>query len=290
MAYLVHILILILIFVILAESLDLVAGHTGLLSVCQAGFFGVGAYCSALLTTRLAASFLEGLLAGIVVSVALSLVVSVPSLRLKDDYFVIGTFGLQVIVFGILNNWISLTRGPMGVPGIPLPVILGWHCDSQLDFLFLGGVFTLFAYSVMFLIVESPFGRVLHAIREDEIFAETLGKDTLRFKLIAFAVSASVAASAGSLYAHYVTYVDPSSFTVIDSILVISMVIIGGAGSAWGPLIGASVLVMLPEALRFIGLPNAAAGNLRQMIYGVLLVVMMIFRPRGLVGKYALSK
>jgi len=178
----------------------------------------------------------------------------------------------------------------MGVPGIPLPVILGWHCDSQLDFLFLGGVFTLFAYSVMFLIVESPFGRVLHAIREDEIFAETLGKDTLRFKFIAFADSASVAASAGSLYAHYVTYVDPSSFTVIDSILVISMVIIGGAGSAWGPLIGASVLVMLPEALRFIGLPNAAAGNLRQMIYGVLLVVMMIFRPRGLVGKYALSK
>ena len=112
----------------------------------------------------------------------------------------------------------------------------------------------------------------------------------LRFKVTAFAVSAALAASAGSLYASYITYIDPTSFTVMESILIISMVIIGGAGSMWGPLAGAFVLVTLPEALRFVGLPDAVAANLRQIIYGSLLVIMMMFRPRGLVGKYGFNK
>ena len=131
---------------------------------------------------------------------------------------------------------------------------------------------------------------MLHAIREDEVFAKAHGKNTLYFKVTAFAVSAALAAMAGSLYAHYITYIDPTSFTVMESILIISMVIIGGAGSTWGPLVGAFVLVTLPEALRFIGLPSAVAANLRQIIYGSLLVIMMMFRPRGLVGKYGFSK
>jgi branched-chain amino acid transport system permease protein len=131
---------------------------------------------------------------------------------------------------------------------------------------------------------------VLHAIREDEVFAKAQGKNTVCFKVTAFAVSAALAAMAGSLYAHYITYIDPTSFTVMESILIISMVIIGGAGSLWGPLVGAVVLVTLPEALRFVGLPSAVAANLRQIIYGSLLVIMMMFRPRGLVGKYGFSK
>ena len=131
---------------------------------------------------------------------------------------------------------------------------------------------------------------MLHAIREDEVLAKAFGKNTLRFKLTVFAVSAALAALAGSLFAHYVTYIDPSSFTVMESILVISMVIIGGAGSRWGPVIGAIVLITLPEILRVLGLPIPVAANLRQMIYGSLLVGMMIFRPRGLVGKYSFGR
>jgi len=290
MDYVVHILILVATYMVLAMSLDLLAGSTGLLSISHAAFCGLGAYTSALLATCFGVPFFIGLLAGMAVAALISFIVSLPSLRLHDDYFVIATFGFQMILFSIFNNWIGLTRGPLGIPGIPQPILFGWHVSSRLDFLILGAALAGFAYFVVHRIISAPFGRVLHAIREDEVFAKALGKNTLYFKVTAFAVSAALAASAGSLYAHYITYIDPTSFTVIESILIISMVIIGGAGSTWGPLVGAAVLVVLPEALRFVGLPSGVAANLRQIIYGSLLVIMMMFRPCGLVGKYGFSK
>jgi branched-chain amino acid transport system permease protein len=290
MDYLLHILVLAAIYALLAASLDLLAGRAGLLSIAHAAFYGLGAYTSALLVTRCGAPFVVGVLAGMAVAALMSFIVSLPSLRLHDDYFVIATFGFQMILFSVFSNWIELTRGPLGIPGIPQPVIFGWHVTSHLDFLILAAAFACFAYSVVYRITSSPFGRVLHAMREDEVFAKAHGKNTLYFKVTAFAVSAALAAMAGSLYAHYITYIDPTSFTVMESILIISMVIIGGAGSTWGPLVGAVVLVTLPEALRFIGLPSAVAANLRQIIYGSVLVIMMMFRPRGLVGKYGFAK
>lgn len=243
-----------------------------------------------LMTVQVGAPFLLGVLVGIGVALVGSLVVSLSSLRLQDDYFVIATFGLQVIVFSVFNNWTSLTHGTAGISGIPQPVILGWPVRSQTAFLLVSVFLAVFAFLVVGLLSSSPFGRVLHAIREDEVLAKAFGKNTLRFKLTVFAVSAALAALAGSLFAHYVTYIDPSSFTVMESILVISMVIIGGAGSRWGPVIGAIVLITLPEILRVLGLPIPVAANLRQMIYGSLLVGMMIFRPRGLVGKYSFGR
>jgi len=290
MEYLLHILVLVGIYTILAVSLDLLAGHTGLLSIAHAAFYGLGAYTSALLAVRLGAPFLVGLLVGMAVAALVSLVVSLSSLRLHDDYFVIATFGFQMILFSVFNNWMDLTRGPLGIPGIPQPSIFVWTIQSHVEFLTLAAVLATFAYIVVGRIATSPFGRVLRAIREDEVFVKALGKNTLRFKVTAFAVSAALAASAGSLYAHYITYIDPTSFTVMESILVISMVIIGGPGSPWGPLIGAVVLVTLPEALRFVGLPSSVAANLRQIFYGTLLVVMMMVRPRGLMGHYGFGR
>lgn len=290
MEYLLHVLILSAVYAILAVSVDLLVGRAGLLSVAQAAFFGIGAYTSALLATRTGASFSIGVGSGMVAAALISLILSLPSLRLHDDYFAIATFGFQVILFGVLNNWMDVTRGPLGIPGIPQPIVFGWHVDSYPGFLTLSLGFAGFAYFVVYLLTSAPFGRVLHAIREDEVFAKAHGKNTIYFKVAAFVVSAALAASAGSLYAHYITYIDPTSFTVMESILIISMVIIGGAGSLWGPLVGAVVLVTLPEALRFIGLPGSVAANLRQIIYGSLLVIMMIFRPRGLVGKYTFAK
>lgn len=290
MEYAIHILILVGIYATLAISLDLLAGQTGLLSVSHAAFYGIGAYSSALIVTIYHLPFVLSILAGMLSAFVVSFLVSLPSLRLHDDYFVIATFGFQMILFSIFNNWMDLTRGPLGIPGIPQPVIFGWHVDSHAEFFVLSSAFAILAYMVVYRLSSSPFGRVLHALREDEVFAKSLGKNTLYFKVTAFAVSAALAASAGSLYAHYITYIDPTSFTVMESILVISMVIIGGAGSTWGPLIGAVVLVILPEALRFVGMPSAIAANMRQIIYGALLVVIMVFRPRGLVGKYGFGR
>jgi branched-chain amino acid transport system permease protein len=290
MEYFLHLVVMICIYSVLAVSLDLLVGHTGLLSVSHAAFLGLGAYSSALLAVRLGASFIMGVLVGMAVGILLSFLISLPSLRLRGDYFVVATFGFQMIFFAVFNNWIGVTQGPMGVPGIPRPTIFGWAIRSHVAFVVVGGVLAAFAYLIVGRITTSPFGRVLRAIREDEAFAQALGKNTLRFKVSVFAVSAALAALAGSLYAHYVTFIDPSSFTIMESILVISMVIIGGAGSTWGPLIGATALVILPEALRFLGFPGSIAANLRQIFYGALLVVMMMARPRGLVGRYGFGR
>lgn len=290
LSYLLHILVLVGIYTILAISLDLLVGQTGLLSIAHAAFYGLGAYTSALLSVHEGASFVTGLLAGMIVGVLVSFVVSLPSLRLHEDYFVIATFGFQIILFSIYNNWTGLTGGPLGISAIPEPTILGWTIRTKVAFLVLTSILAAFAYVVVAGLARSPFGRALRAIREDEVFAQSLGKNTFLFKVAAFAVSSGLAASAGAIYAYYISYIDPSSFTIMESILVISIVIIGGAGSMWGPLIGATVLVALPEILRFIGLPDPVAANLRQIFYGSLLVVMMMFRPRGLAGRYGFGR
>jgi branched-chain amino acid transport system permease protein len=288
--YILHVLVLVAIYSILSVSLDLLAGHTGLLSLTHAALFGIGSYSSALLTTRFGFSIFVGFLVGVCLAVLISFFISLPSLRLYDDYFVIATFGFQMILFNVLNNWIDVTHGPLGIVGVPRLSMFGWQSSSRAGLLLIVLALTAFAHLVVNRITSSPFGRVLRAIREDEIFARALGKRTTHFKVAAFALSAALAAAAGCLYAHYVTYVDPSSYTVMDSILVISMVIIGGAGSRWGPVMGALLLVTLPEALRFVGLTSVAAANLRQIIYGSLLVLMMIFRPKGIIGQYGFGR
>jgi branched-chain amino acid transport system permease protein len=290
MAYFAHILIIIGIYIVLAVSLDLLVGQTGLLSVAHAAFYGLGAYTSALLTLRLGCSFIVSTLAGMAIASGISLIVSLPTARLHDDYFVIASFGFQMILFAALNNWMTLTRGPLGIPNIPAPVVFGFRIQSYLSFVVLAAVFAMIATLVVRQLSISPFGRVLRAIREDESFVLAIGKNPLRFKVTAFAVSAALAASAGSLYAHYVSYLAPTSFTVLESILVISMVIIGGSGSIFGPLAGATVLILLPEAFRFLGFPTDTAANLRQVVYGACLVAMMMLRPKGLIGKYGFGR
>lgn len=285
MEYVLHVAVLCAIFVILTSSLDLLVGQTGMLSVAHAAFFGIGAYASAILVTLYGLAFVAALLFGIIVAAAVSLIVSASTSRLRDDYFLVGTFGFQMIMFGVFNNWIALTRGPLGIAGIPSPVIFGWHCDTRLEFLGLAVLFAVTTVVVVIWLSESPFGRVLRAIREDEVLAAVSGKNTAAAKTVAFAVSAALAASAGTLYAHYVKYIDPASFTITESVLVLSMLIIGGAGSRWGPVLGATVLVVLPEVLRLVGLPSSVAGVLRQFLYGSLLIVVILNRPQGILGK-----
>ncbi len=287
MEYPLHILILMGIYAILAMSLNLIAGYTGLLSLAHAAFYGIGAYVAALMALNLHTPFLLNILCAVVLSGLLGALVGIPSLRIRDDYFVIATFAFQVITFSVLNNWVSFTGGPMGLPGIPQPTIFGLQVSSHLGFLILVGVFCVLTLWVTHRIVGSPFGRVLKAIREDEVLAQAAGKNVAAHKVLVFVIGAGMAAVAGVMYAHYISFIDPTSFTVMESIFILSIVIIGGAGSLWGPVVGAVVLVVLPELLRFIGLPSSVAANLRQIIYGGLLVAFMMWRPRGFLGEYA---
>lgn len=290
MEYLLHILILIGIYIILSVSLNLIVGYSGLLSIAHAAFYGVGAYVAALLALKLNSPFLLNVICAIILCGLLGAMVGIPSLRIHDDYFAIASFAFQIITFSVMNNWVSFTGGPMGLPGIPHPEILGWKITKHADFLILVALLCIITLWISYKIVQSPFGRALKAIREDEIFAQALGKNVSFYKVIIFVLGAGIASVAGVMYAYYISFIDPTSFTVMESIFIISIVIIGGSGNIWGSVAAAAMLVILPEALRFLGMPSTIAANMRQIIYGGLLVIFMLFRPQGLMGEYSFTK
>jgi len=286
MEYLLHIFVIAGIYIILTLSLNLIVGYTGLPALGHAAFSCIGAYTSSLLALNMGMSPWIGLLTGACVAAFSGVVIGYPAVRLKGDYLALATFGLGVIVYSIAKNWVSLTRGPMGLPGIPGFSILGFELSGIWSYLLLVLVFVILTIFVIERIVNSPFGRILRSIREDEIASEALGKDTTRHKLLVFIIGAFFAGIAGSLYAHYITFIDPSSFTVMESITILLMVIFGGMGSISGSVVGAVILVVLPELLRFIGMPSSIAAPMRQMIYGLLQVVLMVKRPQGIMGAY----
>ncbi|MEW6419335.1 MAG: branched-chain amino acid ABC transporter permease [Nitrospirota bacterium] len=286
MNYLLHILIMISIYTILTLSLNLPVGYTGLLSLAQAAFYGIGAYAATLLLMKAGINFFAALAIAVVLSATFSLLVSYPSIRLKGDYFILASLSFQIIIFTILYNWINLTRGPYGIPGIPRPEILGIKFDDLYKFFALSGGIAFVILLVTKRLYSSPFGLVLKAIREDELSAISLGKNIKKFKILAFAISSGIAAIAGALYSAYVTYIDPTSFTLDESIFILSIVLVGGSGNLRGPVIGTLLMILLPEGLRFLGIPDSLAPNIRQIIYALILILLMRFRPQGLAGEY----
>ena len=286
MEYLLHILIISGIYIILTLSLNLILGYTGIPALGHIAFACVGAYTSSLLALNYGISPWIGLLIGACFASILGLVIGFPSMRLKGDYLALATFGFGVIVYSISKNWVDLTRGPMGLPGIPKFSVLGFELQPVWAYLILVMVFVFITTFIINRIVDSPFGRNLRSIREDEIASLSIGKNINKYKLIVFVVGAFFAGIAGSLYAHYITFIDPSSFTVMESIAVLLMVVFGGMGNIKGSFIGALILVIFPEMLRFLGMPSSIAAPLRQMIYGLLLIVLMLKRPQGIIGQY----
>lgn len=289
MSYLLHVLIMINLYAVLALSLNLLVGYAGLISICHAAFYGIGAYTGALLMVDVGLGFWPALLLAVGATVLLSFTISVPALRLKGDYFVLASLGFQVIVFAVLYNWTGLTRGPYGITGIPQPTVLGFPIDTPLLYFLFTGAIALVCIGFLHLIGHSPFGRVLKAIREDEVVASALGKNISQYKITAFAIAAGFAAVPGVLFAGYLQYIDPSSFTILESIFILSIIIIGGTGNTVGPLLGTVLLLFLPEALRFLGMPDAFAANMRRIIYGFAIIVMLRFRPQGIRGEYEFS-
>ncbi|MCL2104064.1 MAG: branched-chain amino acid ABC transporter permease [Kiritimatiellaeota bacterium] len=281
MEYLLHLLILVGVYVMLSQSLALSAGFGGMISLAHAGFYGVGAYTAALLAVRCGAPFLVALPMAMVLSGMLALGVAAIALRTVDDYFVICTLGIQVVVFSLMNNWMGLTRGPLGIPGIPGIRLFGMAVESKVAFLLLVAVLAALIFVAIRKLTTSSFGRTLRALSEDEIFAKSLGKNVYLTKLTAFTLGAMFAAVPGVLYAHYISYIDPTSFTLDESIFILSIVILGGMRNLWGSVLAAAFLVLLPETLRFVGMPGAVAANLRQVVYGGILVLMMFRYSRG---------
>jgi branched-chain amino acid transport system permease protein len=285
MEYLQHILIITLFYVMLSQSLVIVAGYSGMISLTHAGFYGIGAYTTALLSVNFGWPFIVNLPIAMLISGLVAFFVSIIALRTVDDYFIIITLGIQVVIYSFMNNLMDLTNGPLGIPGIPTIKIIGIDFSSKISFLLLSGVFVVLLYVLLRYITRSPFGLVLKGLSEDEIFVKCQGKSVYAAKVISFVLGAMLAAIPGVLYAHYVTYIDPSSFTIDESIFILSIVIIGGMRSLWGAAIAAAFLVVLPEILRFVGMPNNVAANMRQIIYGVILVIVMFRQGNGLIKK-----
>ncbi len=278
------------IFSILSVSLNLTMGYTGLFNLGHAAFFGIGAYVSALLVLGLGFPFWAAIICAALFAAFFGFLLGFPTLRLRGDYLALGTLGFAFIVEAVLKNWTEVTRGPLGIPGIPRPEMFGFSFTSLDAYLLLSLAFLAITVVVTHRVVNSPFGRVLKSIREDETAAQTLGKNTVRYKMIALTVSAFFAGMAGSLYAHYITFIDPTSFSFSALILLLSAVIIGGMSSIKGSITGAFLIILLPEPLRFIGLPSNLIGAGRQIIYAVLVLLILIKRPQGIFGEYAFRR
>lgn len=278
------------IYIILCVSTNLLVGMTNLLSLGQAAFYGIGAYLAVFSLLVLKLPLMPSLFLVMIGTAVISLLIAYPSLRLKGDYFVLATLGFQLIVFTILYNWVAVTRGPYGIPGIPSPKLFGLFSISGLmPFLILSSIFSLLTIGIFFKLINSPFGRVLKGIRDDEIAVLSLGRNVTGFKIWAFVISSAFIGIAGFIYATYVSYIDPTSFNLDEAIFILAAVLIGGTGNIRGPVIGAIFVILLPEILRFVGFPDSVAANLRQIIYGLALIILMYFRPQGLAGEYKLQ-
>jgi branched-chain amino acid transport system permease protein len=284
-AYFAHYLVMVAIYGILAMSLNLLVGYSGIFSLAHAAIYGVGAYASALAALKLGLGFWGGLLIAALFGALAAALVAIPSLRVAGDYYVVASFGLQVVVLTVFMNWTGLTNGHAGLPGIPRPVILGWQIREPFEYVALALGLLVLTYAICRRLTGSAFGRELQAIRDDEIAAAALGKHVVAVKITVAVASSALGAVAGSLYAHYITYINPSSFALHESIFITSLVILGGTERLAGPLVGAFILLAVPEALKFLAIPDAVAAPMRQILYGGLLIAFMFLRPEGILGR-----
>lgn len=273
--YLITILITIAIYAILAHSLNIITGHAGQISLGHAAFFGIGAYTSALLYSEAGLPFwvdvpLAALVAGVV-----GALLGIPCLRVRDDFLAITTMGINFVVEAIFL-YIPFFGGAMGIGGINLPNWFGREMTKPEYFLLILFIFFLL------LLLDRRLGRswvglAWASIREDEQAAEAMGVDVVRFKVLAFILGSAIAGLAGAFYAHFLTFIMPQNFGFGQSIVILSMVVFGGIGTRWGPLVGAIILGVLPEISRPI-------MEYRTFVYGILLMAMMRFQPGGLLG------
>jgi len=271
-------------------SLDVALGYAGLFNIGHAALWGIGAYTSGLLTLRFGLPFGVGLLMGGTIAAIIGFLLGLSTLRVKGDYLALITLGFGVIVVDVARNWVELTGGPRGLPGIPSVHFYGLTISDPMHYFVITSIFALLTYILLRRIIQSPFGNILEGIREDEVAASTLGININYYKIQALVISSFFAGIAGSLYAHYFATIDPNRFTIMESFLMISMVIIGGAGSLYGPIVGTIFFVCLPEIIRVLRLTSTEIAALREIISAIIIILVIIYRPRGMLGRDVLVK
>ena len=262
---------------IIASGLSLLLGYAGQISLGQAAFYGVGAYTSGIFTTQLGLSPWAAMLAGMMLAAGLAYVVGLPALRLKGHYLAMATLGFGMIVFIVFNEYVALTGGPSGFGEIPQFNLLGWEFDTTVSYYYFAWTVALFVLAVSLNIVNSRPGRALKAIHDSETAAAAMGVNTSKAKLQIFVLSGIYGALAGSLYAHFVSFINPPPFDIFFSLKVLMMVVIGGIGSIWGAFLGAALITFLPEWLSFLEDFDVLAN-------GIILLLIVIFSPDGFVG------
>jgi branched-chain amino acid transport system permease protein len=275
--YLLNIAVLAGIYVVLASSLNITNGYAGLFSFGHAAFYGIGAYTAAILATRASLPFWLTLpLAGVVAG-CVGAVIALPALRLRGIFLALVTIGFQEITYLVTMNWISLTRGPMGIPKIPPASLLGVEVQGNRGYVYLVLVLDVIVIFVVSRLVTSRVGRALVAMREDELAAAACGVSPVRSKVLAFVVATFFAGVAGGFFAHHARFVSADSFRLDETFVILTMLIVGGMGSVVGPVLGAVFLVILPEASRVL-------AEYRGVVYGVILIGVILFRPHGIAG------
>jgi branched-chain amino acid transport system permease protein len=275
--YLLNVAVLAGIYVILTLGLNITNGWTGLMSFGYAAFYGIGAYTAGILATRHAVPFwltfpLAGLVAGV-----FGVAIALPTLRLKGIFLALITIGFQEIVFLVTLNWTSLTRGPMGIPGIPPPSIGGYGFTSNRDYFYLILALNVFILFIVSRVMNSRVGRAFIAIREDEVAAQSVGIPIFSTKILSFVISTAMAGVAGAFFAHHARFISADSFRLDETFVVLTMLIVGGMGTLIGPVIGAVFLIILPEVSRFM-------VHFREIVYGAILILVILFRPEGIAG------
>jgi branched-chain amino acid transport system permease protein len=276
--YILRIAIMIGIYSMLALGLNILTGYTGQVSLGHAGFYAIGAYTASLLSIKLGVNFFIAAIAGAVLSSICGLLLGLPTLRLKGAYLSIVTLGFGEIVRMITINWDKVTNGTLGVKNIPKPSILGIKLTlANYGLYYLMLVLVALIVLLCTLIIKSKIGRAFMSIKEDELAATMMGIKTTQYKILAFVISAFITGIAGAFYASLIGYIEPNSFAFEISILIISIVILGGMGTIRGMFLGSAILISFPEISRFL-------MDYRFVVYGIVLVVMMRYRPQGLLG------
>lgn len=289
MNYILHISVMLEIYILLALSANQKVGLSGLLSLAQAVFYGLGAYTAAITITKFGFSYWLALPVAILICVIAALLFSFVAGKVRELYFSLATLALQIIFFSVAYNWIPVTNGSYGISGITNPEFFGLKINTPASFALFGGIWVLLIVLFYVWFLKTPISRLIQATRDDQIAVLSLGKNPNYYKRISIMLSAVIAGIAGTLYATYTTYIDPSSFTLDESILILSIVLIGGAGRIIGPITGAVIYILLPELLKFLQMPDSIAANMRMILFGLLLVLIVRFKPKGLFGKYLIQ-
>lgn len=275
--YLLRVAIMVAIYIVLASSLNIIIGFTGMFSLGHGAFYGIGAYTSALLAINFGLPFWITMpLAGIMAA-AIGAFLGLSTLRLRHTFLVFGTLAFGEIVRLIILNWNSLTRGPRGIPGIPAPQIFGFAFEGYVSYYYLMLVFTILVIFLIYRIYKSRIGRAFLALREDERAANSMGINVFGYKVLAFSLACFFAGLTGAFYAHLATYISADQFGIMESFLILSMVAIGGTGSIVGPIIGGALLMLVPEIFRFL-------ADYRMAFYGVVLIIVIVVKPEGIAG------